>query len=191
MEEKKVDTPRINPVLDGIEWSINHFAGETVRNGVFQGRTLEELSALNEVGLARWIKGAMDRLDALVDGKIRVRIMEECGAMCASVNRKDVGEAIARRRKYESEEEFLKAEGLTREGNVVYTVYRPQSSNGVRCFCLGKGLPAEETMSRTYCHCSKGFVKTLWEQVLGRPVRVELIHSAISGAQECRFAIYL
>ena len=44
-------------------------------------------------------------------------------------------------------------------------------------------------MSRTYCHCSKAFVRTLWEAVLGRPVAVELVSSALSGASECEFEI--
>jgi hypothetical protein len=44
-------------------------------------------------------------------------------------------------------------------------------------------------MSRTYCHCSKAFVRTLWEAVMGRPVSIELLESAVSGSGECRFRI--
>jgi hypothetical protein len=31
----------------------------------------------------------------------------------------------------------------------------------------------------------------LWEAYLGRPAKVELVESCISGASECRFAIHL
>jgi predicted hydrocarbon binding protein len=39
--------------------------------------------------------------------------------------------------------------------------------------------------------CSVGFVKSLWEQVLEKPVKVSLIRSAISGSDECEFKITL
>jgi len=44
-------------------------------------------------------------------------------------------------------------------------------------------------MSQTYCHSSKAFVRTLWETVLDRPLTVEILESAVSGAGECRFRI--
>lgn len=190
MEESNQTKPKINPVLDGIEWSVNHFAGETIAKKVFEDRTLEELSALNETELAKWTKGAIDRLDTLVDKETRIQIMEECGRMCAGVNRKPIEEAIAKRKKYKSLDKFLEDEGYDRERNVLYVTYTPQK-HGVRCFCLGKGLPKDDTMSPTYCQCSVGFVKKYWEDVLERPVDAELIQSAISGANECKFAVHL
>jgi len=62
----------------------------------------------------------------------------------------------------------------------------------MRCYCsLLRGLPADEKISRTYCHCAKGFVRKFWEEVLERPVTVDLVQSAVSGANECKFAIHL
>jgi predicted hydrocarbon binding protein len=49
----------------------------------------------------------------------------------------------------------------------------------------------EGEISPTYCHCSKGFVKKLWKTVLEKPVEVELIQSAIPGANECKFVIHI
>ncbi len=190
MGENKEQKSQINPVLDGIDWSISHFAGAKARNAVFEGKTLEELSTYSEKDLAIWIKGAMERLDALVDRGTRIGLMEYCGGMCADVHRRDIQEAKERRMKYRNLDEFLEAEHFAREGDIVYQSYNPRAS-GVRCFCLGKNLPAEDKMSPTYCQCSKGFVKQWWKEILGRPVRVELVHSAISGAQDCKFAIYL
>jgi predicted hydrocarbon binding protein len=46
-------------------------------------------------------------------------------------------------------------------------------------------------MSKTYCHCAEGFVKKYWETVVGKPVGVQLVESAVSGASECKFAIRL
>jgi hypothetical protein len=98
-------------------------------------------------------------------------------------------------------DEFLEAEQkkpmtgtrLVREGNVLYQFYTPRAfTRPMRCYCgLLRGLPDGATVSKTYCHCSKGFVKKFWESVLERPVKVELIQSAVSGADECKFAIHL
>ena len=185
--------------IKAMEEIIDHFAGEVIRKKVMVGseKMTEQMDGSED--MAKWAKGAIDRLDALVDEKTRIPIMENCGYGCAEVNSGAIDEAIARRGKYKDVDEFLEAEQrnptqgtrLVREGNMLYQVYSPQEL-GVRCFCsLVRSLPADENMSLTYCHCSKGFVKKLWEAVLERPVDVELVQSVVSGAQECKFAIHL
>lgn len=185
--------------LRALEGIIERFAGEAIRKKVMEGseEMTEQMDDSEEI--AKWVKGAMDRLDALVDERTRIQIMENCGYNCAEVNRGAIEEAKTKRRKYKNVDEFLEAEqqnpvkgtGLVREGDIMYLVYRPQEL-GVRCYCsLVRGLPADEKISLTYCHCSKGFVKKFWEAVLERPVEVELIQSIVSGAQECKFAIHL
>ena len=52
-------------------------------------------------------------------------------------------------------------------------------------------LSADETISLTYCNCSKGFVKKFWEAVLEKPVQVELMQSVMSGAPNRKFGIRL
>ena len=60
----------------------------------------------------------------------------------------------------------------------------------MRCYCgLLRALPEDKTVSSTYCNCAKGFVKTYWESVLGKPVQVQLKQSAVAGAEECEFLI--
>jgi len=185
--------------LEELEGMIDCFAGEEMRKKVMEGsgQMTEQMDDSEEIAV--WVKGAMGRLDALVDEETRIQIMENCGYKCAETNRGAMDEAIARRRKYKNVDEFLEAEQqnpakgtkLVREGNVLYQVYRPQEL-GVKCYCsLVRGLTADESLSLTYCHCSKGFVKKLWEAVLERPVEVELVRSVISGAEECRFVIHL
>jgi predicted hydrocarbon binding protein len=46
-------------------------------------------------------------------------------------------------------------------------------------------------MSPTYCLCSRGFVQKYWEGIVGRSLKVDLLGSCLSGAQECKFAIHL
>jgi len=183
--EKKID-----PVLDGIEFSIAHFAGVEKKNKVFEGKKLEEIYVYDPTVKARWVKGAMERLDALVDERTRKQIMGYCGAMCAAMWRKNMEDAKQKLKERGNLDEYLNAEGIPREGDVIYSTYTPYK-DGRRCYCLGNGLPAEETMSPTYCLCGTGHAKAFWEGVLERPVKVELLQSALSGAKECKFAVHL
>ena len=190
-------------MLLAMEKCVEHFAGKTIATKVMEGS--EQITEKTDKRkIAEWVKGAMERLDALVDERTRVQIMKNCGYNCAEVNRRVIERAVARRKKYKSVDEFLEAEQrkpmkgtrLAREGNILYQFYTPQEYTRpkglIRCYCdLVSGLPAEDKISITYCNCSKGFVEKFWESVLERPVEVDLIQSAVSGAKECKFAIHL
>jgi len=187
-------------MLITLEKNVEQFAGKAISKKVMQGS--EEITEKTDKRkIAEWVKGAMGRLDASVGEKARVQIMENCGYNCAQVNRRTIERAKARRKKFKSIDEFLEAEQrkpmrgtkLIREGDVLYYFYTPRTfSKSLRCYCgLLKGLPASETISPTYCHCSKGFVEKFWEAVLDKPVRAQLMQSAVSGASECKFAVYI
>jgi len=187
-------------MLTSLEKSIVCFAGEVIAKKVMEGS--EELTERTDRRrIAEWVKGAMERLDTLTDEEIRIQIMENSGYSCAKVNRRLMDRAKARLKKFKTMDNFLEAEQrkpiagtrLTRDCDVLYQYYTPLSfTRPMRCYCsLLKGLPDDEEISKTYCHCSKGFVKEFWENVLERPVRVELLQSAVTGASECKFAIHL
>jgi len=46
-------------------------------------------------------------------------------------------------------------------------------------------------ISSTYCYCGAGFYKGIWEEILQRPVEVEVLESVLSGGDVCKFAIHL
>jgi len=182
---------QIEDLADGLNQLIEN---EQVRKRVLEG--IEQINVTStESETAAWYKGAMARLDALVDKTTRNLIMQNCGYHgCASANRGYIEEAVARRKKHRSIEEFLKAEisegRITREEETLYQTYTPRK-NGMRCYCsLVRSLPENETISPTYCQCAAGLVKKYWEEVLEKPVKVELVHTSISGAQECKFAVH-
>jgi predicted hydrocarbon binding protein len=187
-------------MIIGIGESIENFAGKAIRDSVMEGS--EKISSnTGKVQVAEWVKEAMNKLDKMTDKKVRIQIMENCGYNCSAVNKGVIEKAKAKRKKYKSIEEFLKIEQLNpmtgtrleRKGNVLHQFYTPKSyTRPMRCYCsLLSGLPENQKVSLTYCHCSKGFVKKFWEGVLERDVKVKLIKSVASGAQECEFAIYL
>jgi predicted transcriptional regulator len=168
-------------------------ADEDLRKKVLEGiRRINADSSESEV--AKWYQRAMENLDELVDKRTKTLVMEHCGFSCALGNKSHIDAWVETRRKYKSIDEYLEAEAQTlsivREGNTIIQTYKPQETFNVRCYCsLVRGLPPDETISLTYCNCSKGFVKKFWEAVPERPVQVELVQSVMSGAPNCKFEV--
>lgn len=188
--------PAKHDMIQQIEGCIEQFAGKRTAQKILEGS--ENIKDKQKTAL--FLKSAMQKLDDTVDEKTRTRIMQECGYNCAKKNHKVIDRAVERRQKFKTLEKFLNAEQqkpmkgtkLIREGNILYQIYTPQSfTRPMRCYCgLFRELPKEETVSITYCNCSKGFVEKYWEAILQRPVEVEILQSTISGAIECKFAIH-
>jgi hypothetical protein len=178
--------------------NVEKFAGKTVRAKVMSGseRITPKTSAAE---LAAWMKGATDRMDKLVSREKRAEIRRACGRACAVSNRRMLEGAKAKRKKFPSLEKYLESEmrkplagtRLKKDGNVLYWFFTPRSfSPRMTCFCvLMRGLPGDEMVSPTYCLCSRGFVEEYWKNVLGKPVKVGLLGSCLTGSQECKFAI--
>jgi hypothetical protein len=186
--------------IQTIQQNIKALAGEAICAEVMDGS--EQFTALtrpNEV--AAWVQVAMARLDRLVDQETRIRIMSRCGYNCALINNTVIKKAKSRRRKSATLDAFLEAEQqhppegtrLTREGDMLNLFYTPRLfTESRRCYCaLLRGLPDDQTVSLTYCQCSRGFVQKMWEAILDRPVQVDLVESCAAGAPECKFAIHL
>jgi predicted hydrocarbon binding protein len=84
---------------------------------------------------------------------------------------------------------------IRREGNIIYyqygkahvSPYGLSIADGL-CLCpLVESL--DKTLSKTYCQCSAGYVKELFERLVGKPVEVEVLESLRSGGKICRFKI--
>jgi hypothetical protein len=187
-------------MLIPIEKNIELYSGkETSKEVMEDSEDITEKTDKKKVAL--WTKTAMDRLDALVDEKTRVQIMNACGSNCAEINKRLIQKAVERRNKFKTIEDFLKAEQkkpqkgtkIQWEGKQLFHIYTPQEfTHPMRCYCgLLRNLPPDVTASQTYCHCGEGFVKKYWESILQRPTEVKLIESAISGASQCKFAVTL
>lgn len=179
---------------------IKEIAGAKVRDKVMEGgEKAAKLSDRQKIAL--WVKDAIDRLDACTTPEKCRQIMAACGHTCAAHASRMTQAVKARRQKYKTEEEFLKAEAkrpakFTRmelRGKTLVQYYTPHSySTPRRCFCgLMFALPEGINASPTYCQCSRGFVEKYWEAALGRPVKVEVAYTAITGGDECKFIVHL
>jgi len=132
----------------------------------------------------KWIKTLTESLDKELDEKTRAKILESCGRNC--IPRSFVQKAQACRKNAEDVDDFLDRLGkiwgnLKREGNDVYVVYK-------KCYCpLVRGYSGK--LSPTWCNCSMGWIKKLFESTLEKPVEVMLEKSIKQGDDICRFKV--
>jgi len=133
----------------------------------------------------RWITWLIAAMDENVDEETRARILEKCGRQCQSEN------FIKKARKIYEEtgsiDEFLDQFGqvyknLHREGDRVYIIYP-------KCYCPNVNKIPTGKLSATYCNCSRGWAKALFEGALGRPVEVIMEKSIVKGDEQCRFRV--
>jgi hypothetical protein len=179
---------------------IEKFAGKKARDEVMEDSEKAVKSA-DRTQTALWAKDAIDRLDAATTPEKCKQIMTACGHNCIAHNKGLASGIKNRRQKYSTEEAFLKTEiskpvkgiRLERQGDRLIQYYTPRTySTPRRCFCgLMIALPEGVNVSPTYCQCSRGFVEKYWEGALGRPVKVEVIETCLTGANECKFIIHL
>ncbi len=186
---------RADEMADQLKGSILGRLGSKSEVTIFGG----EKPPKNPVKRARWVKDVISNLDETIDEKTRDEIMHGNGVNCANRNVGVVKAAVTRRSKYKTLEAFIDAEiskpqigiSLERDGDALMLSYLPkQFKHPMRCFCgLVNALPEGETISPTYCQCSVAFVETWWTGVIGKPVSVKLLESAITGSDRCRFKI--
>ena len=174
---------------------------EEKKGGKAAGGTVNpaETSCEKKVDFAKkWIKRFMNVMDKNLDEKARREIMESCGKECYCAY---YGAAASSNQGIEAVDLFLRQietqfgkENAHRDGKKIYFNYI-QNPKGLKiedgyCLCpLTEDGP--EGLSPTYCICATGYVKEMFERMMGQSVRVELLESLRSGGKKCRFLIHI
>ena len=135
----------------------------------------------------KWITCLVAGLNEHVDEKTRAKILEQCGRQCQSQS--FVKKARGIYQKSKSVDEFLDKLGqvykhLHREGDKIYIVYP-------KCYCSQVNKIPRGKLSGTYCNCSIGWAKALFEGAIEKPVEVIMKESIINGDKQCKFQIVL
>jgi len=137
---------------------------------------------------AQWTARLVEQLEAGVDAAIIAGVLESCGRECQSRARVKKARAIWR----DSGGDVRAClDRWCREG----LVFRAELDGDVirfyypRCFC-GR-VNAASNLSRTYCHCSRGWVRELFEQVFEVEADVKLVRSVQAGDEGCEFEVRL
>ena len=69
----------------------------------------------------------------------------------------------------------------------------PLEKRRLYCHCprVRDQVGAEPNLPQTYCYCGAGFYRGIWEEILGKPVRIEVLESVMTGGDVCQIAVYL
>lgn len=69
----------------------------------------------------------------------------------------------------------------------------PEVRRRYYCHCprVREAVKDNLIISSTYCYCGAGFYKGIWEEILQRPVEVEVLESVLGGGEVCKIAIHL
>lgn len=123
-----------------------------------------------------------------VDFETRKKIMERCGEACA---REDGDLEIAKRIAEETtgEEEILRRVNKEIPWCGIWTL----KNNIIQCTCVKCGCPLVRykvvDLTGTFCLCSRGWVKKIFETLLRKAVDVELEKSIGFGDKICKFVV--
>ncbi len=134
----------------------------------------------------QWLIDLLKEVEGKIGEERLVRILEERGRACTPDSM--INKAKKAAKGAEDDQGFLDNlqkiyPMLQQEGNKVYVVY-PE------CYCTAMKNFKDE-VPRSYCYCSVGWVKEMFEQALDRPVEVKLESSVLWGDKECRLRVLL
>jgi hypothetical protein len=142
---------------------------------------------------AEWMKGAMSRMDRLLDSQTRHSVREGC-ACCLGGKRLEIVKKIAKQNKtFEDRIQaankanlvFGNGVALQEDGQILVS-FAPEGLPHYGCVCLRK---AKEPISITYCYCCGGHIKHHLQIALERKLECKVRSSALSSGwkKPCSF----
>jgi predicted hydrocarbon binding protein len=138
-----------------------------------------------------WAKRFIDVVDTKLSKEEGLRLMEFCGRSCF-ISHQNSGKPVV---KMELNDfvEHLKTkwseEAVTREGEIVFIKYKSKDQPD-KCLCpLVNTFPSE--ISDTFCLCSVGFLKQMFETYTDKRVKVDILETIIGGGNICSFRVEL
>jgi hypothetical protein len=185
--------------------SLTRHVGETAAREIMEGCT--RLEELDENSRAECVKRVIDRLDSRVhDDEAKISIMTDCACQCYAEHLEQLRDEYRKSRDVDRLLDAMHGKVFllrpTREGDIVYVTKVPRFPEEHRraetaeakkyyfCHC-DHARAVHGEISLTYCYCGAGWCKRIWEGVLERPVRVDIVESVLQGDDVCRFAVHL
>jgi hypothetical protein len=185
--------------------AVAEFAGEEMRAQVMAGS--DEVIDMDEKSRALWVKGALDRLDALVpDESSRYEIMTRCSCDCADGLIGGLKQQFAEHKDIDLLLEQMYKNPFyvrpVRKGRVVFftkVAAHPAECDAAEtddekkylyCHC-GFVRAAQEPVSKTHCFCSAGWYRRIFAGIFETDVKVVPHKSVLQGDDSCQFAMHL
>lgn len=146
---------------------------------------------------ADWMRGAMARMDELLDESTRRAVREAC-ACCLSGKRLEISKGIGKQQltlqdavRAANEAKFVFGHGVTQQDDGrILVEFEPEGRESYRCVCMPK---SREPISETYCYCCGGHIKYHLQTALNRKLSCTVRSSALSsgGRRPCSFLFEL
>ena len=175
--------------IDGFGHIVSDQLGSDTRDKILnQCQSCQTITNDKEMGLC--IKEVMSTFDQVViDQDRRRHVMETMGNYCYKNFFAKTAEDVKKMSKGIEEtvqnlNKFVGGEYFKLGENKIYSTLN-------QCFCQIGVKEVEEPISITYCNCSLGWMKSLFQTLLDRSVDVEILESIVSGGNACRFVINL
>lgn len=154
-------------------------------------KTYEEFEKANNPGKAAWLKKTVKRMEKELGKKTTKSILESCGRKCCGPTSRKIAAKFMNESK--TIKEFLKnlnEKGLG--GGRLKLKNKSTITGGYDvCYCGQVKHTKEPFKNTTYCYCSAGWYKQMFESALKRTVEVEVVQTIISGADRCEFIIHI
>jgi len=201
--------------IEDLKENLNRLAGEETQKEVMAGSEgLSKDSSAEE--LASWFRGAVERLDELVDEDTRKRVLMDS---CPDVFPEERIRAMRARYRETGDLDGLIREmhedgswyGLSwyeypeRRGESIFVrkiPFNPKGYNAAKepeerrlnyCHCrvVKSLMRSGERISPTFCFCGANWYRQLWDGILGKPVEIEVLKTIVRGDDTCEFLIHL
>lgn len=130
-----------------------------------------------------WVESLLNNMDGRIDDETAVALMVAGGRACATRTMAPLLE------QYKGDlDGFLTMmaphfpnDGLYRDGNRVTLAWD-------RCLCPVVG-GTQGTLPKVFCHCSEGWMREVFESIIGKPVDVHIVTTVKRGDPRCVFTI--
>lgn len=138
---------------------------------------------------AECVRDIVKRLRKVLGDKKTKKLFASCGMMCCGVTSRRLAKKAMQGSK--SLKELVKKLNQWHLGGGRLKVKNEKTITGGydRCYCGMVSRTRTPFPDLTYCHCSTGWYKKLFETALCRPVKVKILKSIISGSRSCEFVI--
>jgi len=146
-------------------------------------------NSLNRRDKAEYIRKVIKRMKQMIGIPKTYSILVSCGQKCCSANTRHKALEIFGNSR--SLAEFIDRINEHKLGGGRLKLKDKNTITGGydRCYCSMVRHASTPFKDTTYCQCSTGWYKQLFETALGRPVKVTLLQSIIAGAKTCEFEI--
>ncbi|MFW9941841.1 MAG: hypothetical protein ACFFFT_12435 [Candidatus Thorarchaeota archaeon] len=198
----------IHPWDKRLTSSLDRVLGEKARRKILKDR--EKLFTIESSNEERtgWVKSVIERIDQKAKEYEKYDILSPCAHKFSrkrieslkSIYKEtgDLNEVLK-----EMHKDYEWYEDPVLKDNIIYVTKIPYNPEGYKkahtlkekqanyCHCPLVRNHFNEGISPTFCNCSAGWYRQLWEGIIGRPINIKILKSLLKGDQNCKFAIYL